>query len=272
MATKRRSVAAINNAKRKRFLVVFFFVTIFLMFKLYQSQIFRYFKYNDHKTASEIFAEKNTKAQNLRILNHHQDKAIGIDISEYQDQIDWSKLGFVDKYPINFIFVRATVGNDRIDSKFKKYWSEADKKFIRGAYHYYRPNENSTEQANLFIKTVRLEKGDFPPVLDIEKLPKNQSLDSLKVGLKRWLDKVEAHYGVKPIIYSGDKYFTDFLESEFSEYIFWIAHYNFFEDQINLKWQIWQFTEKAKIIGIRGRVDLNIYNGNVDDLKRILID
>ena len=94
----------------------------------------------------------------------------------------------------------------------------------------------------------------------------------MKVGLKRWLDRVEAHYGVKPIIYSGDKYFTDFLESEFSEYVFWIAHYNFFENEINPKWQIWQFTEKAKIVGISGNVDLNIFNGDINDLKEILVE
>jgi lysozyme len=40
----------------------------------------------------------------------------------------------------------------------------------RGAYHYYRPNENSLEQATLFIKTVSLKKVDVP-VLDIERLP-----------------------------------------------------------------------------------------------------
>jgi GH25 family lysozyme M1 (1,4-beta-N-acetylmuramidase) len=30
-----------------------------------------------------------------------------------------------------------------------------------GTYHYYRPNENSLEQAALFIKTVSLKKGIY---------------------------------------------------------------------------------------------------------------
>ncbi len=50
-----------------------------------------------------------------------------------------------------------------------------ENKIMRGAYHYYRPNENSIEQANLFIKTVKLQKGDLPPVLDIEKLPEEST-------------------------------------------------------------------------------------------------
>jgi lysozyme len=143
--------------------------------------------------------------------------------------------------------------------------------FIRGAYHYYRPNENSIEQADNFIKTVKLKIGDLPPVLDIEKLPENQSIDSLKVGLRRWLKKVDQHYKVKPIIYTGERYYNDFLKDEFSEYTFWVANYNFFVENIENDWQFWQFTEKARINGINENVDLNIYNGTPKMLEYITI-
>ena len=272
LATRKTSKTKNDNFLSRLIVISAASFLLFLFFKNYNSQIRYFFNSKFGTTAAEIRDEKNTKRQNLKILNHHQDKVFGIDVSEYQDNINWNTLGSIDKHQIKFMFVRATVGTDRVDTKFKEYWAQADKKFYRGAYHYYRPNENSLEQANLFIKTVKLEKGDFPPVLDIEKLPKNQSIDSLKVGLKRWLDRVEGHYGVKPIIYSGDKYYTDFLEQEFSDYIFWIAHYNFFENEINQKWQFWQFTEKAKIQGIRGNVDLNIFNGDIQNLKDLLVD
>ena len=272
LAIKKTSTANSNNSLRTVVLTTALMLLLFLLFKNYSSQIKFFFNYKFRTSAAQILDEKNIKKQNLKILNHHHEKVFGIDISEYQDNINWQQLGYIDKHQVKFMFIRATVGTDRVDTKFSQYWAQADKKFYRGAYHYYRPNENSLEQANLFIKTVKLEKGDFPPVLDIEKLPKNQSIDSLKVGLKRWLNKVESHYGIKPIIYSGDQYFKDFLEDEFSEYTFWIAHYNFFEDEINQKWQIWQFTEKAKIVGIRGNVDINIFNGDLSDLKDLLVD
>ena len=66
----------------------------------------------------------------------------------------------------------------------------------------------------------------------IEKLPKNQSIANLKLGLKRWLHAVESHYGVKPIIYSGESYYEDFLKEEFGDYLFWIANYNFYREKI----------------------------------------
>ncbi|MEZ0131461.1 GH25 family lysozyme, partial [Flavobacterium sp. LBUM151] len=111
-----------------------------------------------------------------------------------------------------------------------------------------------------------------PPVLDIEKLPKNQSLDSLKKGLKRWLTKVETHYQVRPIIYTGERYYSDFLKEEFSEYLFWIANYNFYREKIEDDWLFWQFTEKASLPGIEHRVDVNIYNGDLQQLQFITVE
>ncbi len=220
----------------------------------------------------KIFVEAREVAVD-KVLDAHIEKSFGIDVSEYQDKINWDKVKEIDGgYPIEFVFVRASIGNERADRKFKKYWKKAKEKgFICGAYHYYRPNENSIEQADNFIKQVTLVEGDFPPVLDIEKLPKTQSIERLKVGLKRWLEKVEAHYGVKPIIYSGESYYEDFLKDDFEEYPFWIANYTAFYKDIDDEWSIWQLTENGRIPGIKGPVDINIYNGTSVEMKELLI-
>jgi lysozyme len=34
---------------------------------------------------------------------------------------------------------------------------------------------------------------------------------------------------------------------------------------------MWQFTEKAKLHGINELVDVNVFNGNVEDLKKVCI-
>lgn len=236
----------------------------------YRNGLAYYLGFKTDKVLKEEAERKRlSDVRNYQILSKYKDKVVGVDISEYQGKIIWDSVQNIEgTFPITFIFVRATAGKNRIDSCFKDNWRDAKKSnIIRGAYHYYRPNENSLEQAELFIKTVKLKKGDLPPVLDIEQLPKNQSLDSLKVGLKRWLKKIEEHYGEKPIIYSGESYYTDFLEEEFSEYAFWIANYNFFVEDIDDDWQFWQFTEKGTVPGIKGNVDVNIFNGNLYQLK-----
>ena len=97
-------------------------------------------------------------------------------------------------------------------------------------------------------------------------------MTNLKKGLRRWLQAIENHYKVKPIIYTGEKYYDDFLKEEFSDYLFWIANYNFYREEIQDDWLFWQFTERAAVPGIEGNVDVNIYNGDLQQLQFITIE
>lgn len=273
---KPRKKAPFFSGKRLRFSIIGFFVLLFLGTGYhYRDGLLYYLGFKSYKLKYEAAeAKRISDVRNFQVLDKHQGKAIGLDVSEFQGKIDWTLVETIESnYPLEFVFIRSTAGNDKVDSQFEENWLGAKKrKIIRGAYHYYRPNENSLEQAKLFIKTVHLHKGDLPPVLDIEKLPKGQSLDSLKIGLRRWLNAVEAHYKVKPIIYTGEKYYDDFLKEDFSDYLFWIANYNFYREKIGEDWLFWQFTEKASVPGIKGNVDVNIFNGDAEQLRFITIE
>lgn len=275
MPVKKNYSASKKNSKKKsgfsssKIMLYSFLLIVLLILGLgvyqFKSGVLYYLGFKTN-TNNEL-SKEDRKIADIRIyevLSEHQDYIFGLDVSEYQGKIEWDKMGKIeDTFALSFVFIRATAGKDKIDSKFKSNWKEAKKNnFVRGAYHYYRPNENSILQANNFIKTVHLKQGDFPPVLDIEKLPKTQSIDSLKVGLRRWLTKIEKHYKVKPIIYSGESYYTDFLKREFSDYPFWIANYNLWKKTPEKEWLLWQFTEKAKVEGVKGMVDLNVFNGD----------
>jgi len=279
-----RKRAAVRRKSKKKtgfwsqtsayFLALVFLILMIGLGYHYRDGLAYYFSFKTKKALQESKETKRiSDIRNHQILTKNSDKVIGIDVSEYQGDIDWDKVSTIEnEFPIEFVLMRATAGNDRADLQFKKNWKAVKKKkLIRGAYHYYRPNENSLAQAALFIKTVQLKKGDLPPVLDIEKLPKNQSIDSLKVGLRRWLIKVEAHYGVRPIIYSGEKYYTTFLKEEFGNYLFWIANYNVFVEELKPEWRFWQFTEKSNVSGITGNVDVNVYNGDATMLNYLTI-
>ncbi|WP_281322639.1 glycoside hydrolase family 25 protein [Flavobacterium aestivum] len=281
MKKKNTRTAYSRKSKKKRtvfsakifgyFIVGFLIVAVLSVAYHYRSGLANYLGFKSHYNShTDVFSE----ARNLRVLEKNEGKIVGLDVSEYQGKIRWSYVDTLEKkYPLHYVFIRATVGNDRVDHQFKKNWLGAkENKMIRGAYHYYRPNENSLEQAKLFIKTVKLRKGDLPPVLDIEKLPKEQSIERLKVGLRRWLNAVELHYGVRPVIYTGEKYYDDFLKEEFSDYLFWIANYNFYREKIQDNWLFWQFTEKATVPGIDYSVDVNIYNGDLQQLHFITVE
>jgi lysozyme len=269
---KPKKKSSVFSAKIVRYFAIgFLIMLIFSVGYHYRLGLAYYLGFKSHYSShTDVFSE----ARNLRVLEKSKGKVVGIDVSEYQGKIRWSYVDTLEnKYPLRYVFIRATVGNDRVDNQFKRNWLGAkENKMIRGAYHYYRPNENSLEQAELFIKTVKLKKGDLPPVLDIEKLPKEQSIERLKIGLRRWLKTVESHYGVRPIIYTGEKYYDDFLKEEFSDYLFWIANYNFYREEIQDNWLFWQFTEKATVPGIDYNVDVNIYNGDLQQLQFITIE
>ncbi len=264
--------------ERKRYLLwsIIIPLCIVLLYSLwhYRAAITYYTATLFDKSATDSEKERNKfDARNVFLMTEHQDKLFGIDVSQYQSKINWSEVHLInERFVIDYVFVRATMGERKVDTKYMENWEGVESiNKIRGAYHYFRPNENSVKQAENFIRTVKLRPGDLPPVLDIEEHPRRQSMDSLKTGLKRWLNLVEKHYKVKPILYSGDKYYSDFLEKEFSEYPLWIANYNFWVEEPKGHWDFWQFSEKGSVKGIKGYVDLNLYQKSVEDLEALCV-
>ena len=110
----------------------------------------------------------------------------------------------------------------------------------------------------------------MPPVLDIERVGDDES--SLRENLKVWLRQIEQHYHVKPILYASYKFKTRYLnDSVFNSYPYWIAHY--YADSVEYKgdWKFWQHTDIGRLPGIKEDVDLNVFNGSLDDLKQMTI-
>ena len=200
----------------------------------------------------------------------------GIDISHYQGEIDWEKLknnGMIEKCPVSFVMIKATDGSSKIDENFiDNFYNAREYGFIRGAYHFYSVYSPAEAQARYFIKNVKLEAGDLPPVLDVEHKPKNQTDEEFKKSILTWLDIVEEEYGVKPIIYTYYKFKMKYLSDKvFDDYPYWIAHYYVDKVEYNGQWKFWQHTDCGKLPGISGYVDFNIYNGSFYDLRRLTI-
>ena len=281
MPRKKKTQQSIFNTLKKvklsTYVIGFTILCVVYFTYRYRHGINYYFSIIEKSLKGEkITDDKVTKydIRNIEVMDKYYLKTFGVDVSHYQGKIDWTKMHTIyNLYPINFAFIRSTMGTSSIDETFEENWEGAkENNILRGAYHFYRPDENSTLQAQNFIAKVKLKKGDLPPVLDIETLPKTQSMDRLVEGIKNWCKIVEEHYDVKPIIYTSDKYFEDYLQNHFEGYIIWIANYNFWVQEMKGHWDFWQFTEKATIDGVkRYKVDVNIYNGTVDDLEGLTL-
>ena len=200
----------------------------------------------------------------------------GIDVSHHQGTINWQKLqagGMIDKYPVRFVMIKATEGATRVDENFSENFYQArEHGFTRGAYHFYSVHSSARDQANFFIRKVKLENGDLPPVLDVEHKPKNQTNEEFKQSLLEWLRIVEQHYGVKPIIYTYYKFKTQYVSDPvFDQYPYWIAHYYVDSVEYQGPWKFWQHTDAGRLPGIKGNVDFDIYNGSMYDLRKMTI-
>lgn len=198
----------------------------------------------------------------------------GIDVSEYQKNINWKKVAAENG--MKFAIIRATAGKDRVDRNFVTNWYAASSNnLIRGAYHYYRPDENSVVQAENFMKTVSLQSGDLPPILDIEAYSRVQNTRSLKTGLLNWLETIEKHYGVTPIIYTFSSMYKNLFRNDkrFDKYPVWISYLRPSDNasSISPQWIFWQFSHSGRVNGINGNVDVNVFNGKEIDLQNLLI-
>lgn len=196
----------------------------------------------------------------------------GIDVSRHQGSINWTLLKEAEEdAPISFVYIKATEGSDFTDVNFSYNFVKAKENGItRGAYHYFSKHSGGLAQAEQFINRVNLEKGDLPPVVDVEEYPKNKKkfLQELKI----FITKIEEHYGVKPIIYSYKKYIRKYLRDPFfQEYPLWIAHYYVPRLDEGTEWLMWQCSDRGGIKGVETSVDINVFNGNAEQFKSILI-
>ena len=198
----------------------------------------------------------------------------GIDVSRYQQRITWEavKKMNVKGIQLGFAFIKATEGNSRVDPFFKRNWERSKKAgIVRGAYHFFVPNRDGRTQAQNFIKTVELESGDLPPVLDIEQLY-GISVANLRKELKEWVDILEEHYGVKPIIYTNADFYKRHLQGHFDEYPFWVAHYlRPTQPRTSRDWSFWQHSERGSVNGIASKVDFNVFSGDSVQFKSLLV-
>jgi lysozyme len=198
----------------------------------------------------------------------------GIDVSRYQQDIDWKlvKEMRVKNVAIGFAFIKATEGTNIVDEQCKDNMQAAKEAGVpRGAYHFFIASRSGKLQAENFLETVHLKKGDLPPVLDVEKSNGASVLD-LQQRVADWLEMVEKKYKVKPIIYSNVDFYKTFLAGRFDDYPLWVAHYLVKDKpRIERNWFFWQHSESGHVTGIRSTVDFNVFKGDSSDFKKILI-
>lgn len=199
----------------------------------------------------------------------------GIDVSRYQGKIDWLQVK-ADKR--EFVFVKATEGQTYTDPNFVANVKGAlSAGLLVGTYHFLRATSAAAAKAEAVHYAKSLEEIggakalQLPPVMDYENNPEGISKAQINIVAKAFLLELERLTGIKPIIYTGNSFASNF-DTGLSDYDLWIARYSNTrvpDDQPAWKtWTIWQYSDSGKVPGIAGNVDLNEFNGTLADLKK----
>ncbi len=206
----------------------------------------------------------------------HKHPIHGIDVSKWQGDIEWEK---VKASGVSFAFIKATEGKDRLDPKFHEYWQRAGAVGIPYApYHFYYFCSTADEQAEWFIRNVPKAATRLPPVLDVEWNGESKTCttrpdpSTVRSEIKRFMDRLEAYYGKRPIIYTSVDFHRDNLVGYFRDYYFWVrsvaAHPE--KTYADRRWAFWQYTSTAEVPGIKGNTDINVFVGSVKNWKKWL--
>lgn len=193
--------------------------------------------------------------------NHKEaDTMKGIDVSVHNGDIDWNK---VKADGIEFAILRAGFGRleKQKDEKFEQNYAEAKAAGIPvGAYWYsYAMSPEEAElEANVFLKVIKGKQFEMPVYFDLEE-KKQFDLGKEKVSaiMRVFLERVESAGYFTGLYGSASSLTTHTADDIKSRYTIWLAHW---VNQTNYSsaYAIWQYSEKGKVDGISGNVDLDI--------------
>ena len=182
----------------------------------------------------------------------------GIDVSYHQGNINWNKVA----NNISFAIIRAGYGQNHVDTKFQYNSSECERLNIPyGVYWFsYAKNINDAiKESEICLRTISGKKLSYPVIFDFEYASEQNSnlsnTDRYTIA-KTFLDKIE-EAGYYAMLYSN----VDYLEHKgfnplTERYDLWLAHWN--DDlEPSRKCGIWQWTDRGKVDGITGNVDLD---------------
>ena len=197
----------------------------------------------------------------------------GVDVSSYQGEIDWQKLR---EQGIDFAFIKATEGSSHTDTTFHQNWANAlEEDILIGAYHFFSFDSPGKTQGEHFVATVPKGAGILPPVVDVEfygeKEKNPPGYEEVKTSLKDMLHILEAHYGVKPILYTTRKAYDLYLFQGYEEYPLWMRSLFFTPKE---EWTFWQYANRGRLEGYQGKekfIDVNVYKGTLNELKAMAV-
>lgn len=189
----------------------------------------------------------------------------GIDVSAWQGKIDWKT---VADYGMDFAILRITEAGNVADSQFENNLAGCNKYNIPVGvykYSYAMTIAEIQSEARKVVTTLNGRKIQFPVFLDLE-YNNQRSLGSESIHkMADAFHEIVETAGYKFAIYCNVDWYTNMICSHLKKYDFWIARYpanddGWLQERLRPDFGVgWQYSSKAKIPGISGTVDRNVF-------------
>lgn len=188
----------------------------------------------------------------------------GIDISHHNGQVDFRA---VKADSVNFVIIKATDGVGDFDSCLVRNFKGARQNGLDiGVYHYFRFHRNGHEQAKYLLNTMEeLDiNPDLPIAIDIEhKDNKTEEYELVSRNVRDMVDDLH-HAGFRTMIYVNLSEYSNIIKNNFDDVDLWLASSRFPADTLGCR-RLWQHSHKGQVHGVDGKVDLNTFNGSIDE-------
>lgn len=205
----------------------------------------------------------------LTCINENYKSVLGIDVSEWQDNINWQK---VKEAGVEYAMIRVgyrgwKTGELCQDPYAQANYAGASAAGIKvGAYFFSQAINvaEAVEEANYLAGLIKDWNVEMPVVFDWEFYP-DDSARTAKVDArtltdcsKAFCDAVAAA-GYEPMIYFNISHSQDNIYiRELTDYKFWLANYDTVPNH-PYKVDMWQYTDAGTVPGISTDVDINLY-------------
>ena len=191
----------------------------------------------------------------------------GIDVSSHQGNIDWAS---VKAAGINFAIIRVGYRGSQTgalveDSCFKKNIQGATANGINvGVYFFTQATTEAeaVEEASMALTLCSGYNLSYPIFVDTENGSGAARANGLDKGTRTAcvaaFCKTIANGGRKAGVYASKSWYNNKIDaSAFSNYFIWVAQYNT-TCNYKGKYNMWQYSSKGSVPGIKGNVDVNI--------------
>lgn len=195
------------------------------------------------------------------------DAVLGIDVSVYQQDIDWEK---VAADGVEFAIIRcgyrgSTKGGLIEDSKFAQNIEGATNAGIKVGVYFFTQAINeveAVEEASMVATLCKDYHLDYPVFIDVEGAGGEGRADGLDPQtrtdvVKAFCRTIESA-GLYAGVYSGRWwYYNNLHDEELQDFVHWLAEYR--SDPLYTgRFSIWQYTSSGHIDGIKTRVDMDL--------------